>query len=155
MKIAIGCDHGGFVLKQPIIDLLKQMNHEIVDCGTQSADSVDYPEFAKKVAILVQKKQVDYGIVMCGTGIGVSIVANKFKGIRAALCHNLLTAEMARAHNDANVLALGGRVISPTLAQQIVEKFLTTAFEGGRHLRRVEEIDKSKPPPNLPLSGEA
>lgn len=138
MKIAIGCDHGGFVLKQSVLDCLLARGIEIVDCGTNSEDSVDYPVFGEKVARLVASGECDKGIVMCGTGIGISIAANKVKGIRCALCHNEYTAKMTAMHNNSNILAMGGRVVTPEEAVAIVSIWLDTPFEGGRHVKRVD-----------------
>lgn len=140
MKIAIGSDHGGFDLKQEIIDHLKLKDIEVVDSGTYSNDSVDYPDFGKKVAESVVSKEVDRGIVICGTGIGISIAANKVKGIRCALCTDTYSARMSREHNNANVLALGARVLGTGLALEIVDTWIKSEFEGGRHERRVNKI---------------
>ncbi len=138
MKIAIAADHGGFELKEQLRERLTTFS--LTDLGTHSADSVDYPDFGASLAKRVASKEFDFGILLCGTGIGISIAANKVKGIRAALCHNTYTAEMARKHNDANILAMGGRVVDIELATQIAQTFLNTAFEGGRHARRVDKI---------------
>lgn len=140
MKIAIGCDHGGFALKKDVVDFLKSRDYEIVDCGTNSTESVDYPIFGEKVARLVASGKCDKGIVMCGTGIGISIAANKVKGIRCALCHDENTATMTAMHNNSNVLAVGGRVVSPEMAVKIVKAWLDTPFEGGRHINRINLI---------------
>ncbi len=137
MKIAIGCDHGGFVLKDSVIDYLNKQGLEVVDCGTYSEDSVDYPIFGEKVARLVAKGECEKGIVICGTGIGISIAANKVKGIRCALCHDEYTAKMTAMHNNSNILAMGGRVVKPEMAVKIVKTWLDTPFEGGRHINRV------------------
>jgi len=137
----IGSDHAGFELKERIKEHLKQIGYEVVDEGTSSSDSVDYPDFAAKTAS-ESLKRACVGIVICGTGIGASIAANKVKGIRAALCHDGYTAIYARRHNNANVLALGGRVIGVDLAIQIVDLFLGTEFDGGRHQRRIDKISK-------------
>ena len=142
MKIGIGSDHGGFELKEYIKEYLKQEGIEYVDYGTNSTESVDYPDFGKKVAEAVVSKEVDRGIVICGTGIGISISANKVSGIRCALCGDTFSARMSRAHNNANVLALGGRVTGVGLALDIVKEFLEGEFEGGRHARRVNKIDE-------------
>lgn len=142
MKIAIGSDHAGFDLKELIKQHLSEKGFEVLDLGTHTKESVDYPVFGEKVAETVQKKEADFGIVICGTGIGISISANKVKGIRAALCTNEYMARMARKHNDANVLALGARVLGTDLALSIVDTFLSTEFEGGRHERRVHLIEK-------------
>jgi len=138
VKIAIASDHGGFELKE---SLKKQFAADAFsDFGTQNLDSVDYPDFAREVATRVATHEFDRGILICGTGIGISIAANKIKGIRAALCHDVFTAEMARKHNDANILAMGGRVLDEKTAFEITDVFLHTDFEGGRHQRRLEKI---------------
>ncbi len=137
--VVIGSDHGGFQLKNHLKKYLQEKGEEVFDCGTESEESVDYPDFAKKVSEEVLKKEAP-GIIICGTGIGVSMTANKVKGIRAALAHDEYTARMAREHNNANVLCLGGRVLDPQEAEKIVDVFLNTDFEGGRHQRRVEKI---------------
>lgn len=142
MKIGIGSDHGGFELKESIIDFLKEQEIDFVDYGTYSRDSVDYPDFGQKVGQAVVKKEVDRGIVVCGTGIGISIAANKVKGVRCALCSDCFSAKMSRQHNDANVLALGGRVLGVELALEIVRTYLSHDFEGGRHALRLEKIDE-------------
>lgn len=138
MKIAVGCDHGGFELKQSIVDFLKSRDIEVVDCGTNSAQSVDYPIYGELVGRKVASGECDKGIVMCGTGIGISIAANKVKGVRCALCHNEYTAEMTARHNNSNVLAMGGRVLNADEAVKICAVWLDTPFEGGRHTRRVD-----------------
>ena len=140
MKISIGADHGGFKLKEEIKDHLKKRKIAFKDLGTFSEESVDYPDIGKRVARAVASKKYKFGILVCGTGLGMSMVANRVKGIRAALCHNVYTAKMSRAHNDANILCLGGRVLKKALALKIVDAFLKTPFEGGRHLRRVKKI---------------
>jgi len=140
MRIAVGSDHAGFPLKERIKNFLIEKGHEVVDFGTTSQDSTHYPLFAKEVSLAVQKGEVDRGILICGTGIGMSITANKFKGVRAALCLNEYMARMSRLHNDANVLCLGDRVLGEELALSIVEVWLETPFEGGRHAKRVELI---------------
>jgi ribose 5-phosphate isomerase B len=140
MLIALGSDHGGFHLKEEIKAFLDERKIAYRDFGTFSADSVDYPDIAKTVAGAIADGRCDRGILICGTGIGISIAANKIKGIRAALCHDTFSAQMSRQHNDANVLAMGGRVIGAGLAMAIVDKWLTTEFEGGRHARRVDKI---------------
>ena len=142
MKIAIGCDHGGIVLKPAIVEVLKKRGIEVEDFGCYDESSVDYPDYALKVAEAVSSGECDKGIVLCGTGIGISIAANKVKGIRCALCSEPLSAEMTRRHNDANMLALGARVLGSELAKDIVRIWLMTAFEGERHARRVGMIDR-------------
>jgi ribose 5-phosphate isomerase B len=143
MKLAIGCDHAGLALKTELLDALKG-RAEVQDLGTTSGESVDYPDFASKVARAVGKGEVERGVLVCGTGIGMSIVANKFRGVRAALCTSELEARMARAHNDANVLCLGQRVIGPGQARAILDVFLATPFEGGRHAQRVKKIQEAE-----------
>ena len=137
MKIALGSDHGGFALKREIADWLRETGHEVVDMGTDSPDSVDYPDYADRVCRSVLAGESERGILICGTGIGMSMVANRHRGIRAALCHDAFTARMSREVKDANVLCLGGRVLGPALALDIVAVWLATAFEGGRHQRRI------------------
>ncbi|STO31449.1 Ribose-5-phosphate isomerase B [Fusobacterium necrogenes] len=141
MKIALGADHGGFELKEKIKVHLFKKGYEILDLGTNSTSSVDYPRFGHAVGYAVSNKNVDYGIVICGTGIGISIAANKIPGVRAALCTNTTMARLTREHNDANVLALGARIIGDVLAFEMVDIFLTTNFEGGRHSSRVNSIE--------------
>lgn len=140
MKIAIACDHGGLNLKKEIINYLNAHGYTPVDFGTVKTDSCDYPDFALPAAEAVANGDCDKGIVVCSTGIGVSIVANKVPGVRCAHCHDTYCAEFTRLHNDSNVLALGEKVVGVGYALKIVEKFLTTEFEGGRHQRRVDKI---------------
>ncbi|MEJ5173154.1 MAG: ribose 5-phosphate isomerase B [Hydrogenothermaceae bacterium] len=140
MKIAIGSDHGGFFYKEKIKEYLKSKKYEVIDKGTYSPEPVDYPYFGEEVAKSVASGEADRGIIICGTGIGISIAANKVQGIRAALCTNEFMARMARSHNDANVLALGQRVIGLDHALAVIDVFLETEFEGGRHERRVKLI---------------
>ena len=140
MKISMGCDHGGYRLKEQIKEYLTAQGHEVTDCGCHSLDSCDYPEFGAAAARLVASGVCQSGIVICTTGIGISITANKVKGVRCALCADPLSAEMTRKHNDANVLAMGAGMLGVNMAQRIVDTFLTTAFEGGRHQRRVDGI---------------
>jgi ribose 5-phosphate isomerase B len=140
LKVAIGADHAGVELKEQIKPVLQELGHDVVDVGTQGTDSVHYPLFAGKVARLLASGQVDRGILICGTGIGMSVVANRFRGVRAALCQDLFTAILSRRHNDANCLALGGRVIGKGLAAEIVKTWLQEPFEGGRHSERLEQI---------------
>lgn len=136
--IALGCDQGGFELMQEVKKHLEERGLEYKDFGTYSAESVDYPIYGKKVAHAVADGECEKGILICGTGIGISITANKVKGIRAALCHDVFSAEATRLHNDANILAMGGRVVGPGLALMIVDKFLDTPFSGEeRHARRI------------------
>ena len=141
MKIAIGCDHGGYLLKQDILIWLEEHNIDFEDVGCYSTESVDYPMYGEKVGRMVASGQCDKGIVICTTGIGISIAANKVKGIRCALCSEPLSAEMTRRHNDANMLAMGGGLIGNNMADCIVEAFLNTPFEGGRHQRRGGKIE--------------
>ena len=140
MRIAVGADQGGYELKQPIVDFLVDQGHEVSDLGIHRLESVDYPDVAETVARAVAAGEADRGIVICGTGIGVSLAANKMQGIRAALCTDCYMARMAREHNDAQILCLGGRVVGPGLALDIVQVFLTSEFQGGRHARRVGKI---------------
>ena len=135
--IAIGCDHGGYELKQKILAHLRQRGLEYRDFGCDSTASVDYPVYGKAVAHAVASGECEKGVVICSTGIGISIAANKVRGIRCALCSDPLSAEMTRRHNDANMLAMGAGMVGPNLAERIVEVFLHTDFEGGRHARRV------------------
>lgn len=140
MKIAIGCDHGGYELKEALKAYIEGRGAEVLDFGTYSSESVDYPVYGQKVAESVSQKEADLGILICGTGLGMSYVANKVKGIRCACVSDVFSAEMARLHNDANVLAMGARVVGLGLATKIAETFLGTEFEGGRHQRRVDMI---------------
>lgn len=139
-KIVIGCDHAALQMKNKVIAHLKDRGFDVVDVGTYSEDSCDYPDFGYAAAKMVADGEVKRGIVICGTGIGISISANKVKGIRCALCGDLFSAEMTRRHNDANMLAMGARVISDELALQITDKFLDTPFDGGRHQRRIDKM---------------
>ena len=140
MKIAIGCDHAGVALKNEITPILEKLDIEWDDFGTKDEESVDYPDFGEKVAGAVSKGDVDKGILICGTGIGMSIVANKFPNVRAALCHEDYSAKMSRLNNNANLLVLPGRVIEKNMARSIVEIWFKTDFEGGRHQRRLDKI---------------
>jgi ribose 5-phosphate isomerase B len=140
MKIAIGSDHRGFEAKRRICALVRQLSHEVLDVGTDSHESVDYPDFAFQVAQAVGEGRVDRGITICGTGIGMCIAANKVKGVRAAPCHDSITAEMSRRHNNANVLCLSADLLGDELIDRMVRIWLETEFEGGRHARRVERI---------------
>lgn len=140
--IGIGCDHGGYALKQEIIKYLEDKKLEYKDYGCFDESSVDYPVYAKKVAHAVADGECEKGILICGTGIGISITANKIKGIRAALCHDCFSAEATREHNDANILAMGARVVGPGLAVKIVDTFLNTEFSNDeRHIRRIAQIE--------------
>ncbi len=140
MRVSIGSDHAGFALKQHLVATLEKLGHEVVDLGTGSEEPVDYPPICAAVARLVADGEVDRGIVLGGSGQGEQIAANKVHGVRAALCNDLYLARMSRQHNDANVLSLGGRIVAPALADEIVELWLTTAFDGGRHERRIGQI---------------
>ncbi|CDM69430.1 ribose-5-phosphate isomerase B [Clostridium bornimense] len=142
MKVALGCDHGGYHLKNDIIKHLESKNIEIKDFGTYSTESCDYPDYALKVAEEVASKNYDFGILICGTGIGISIAANKVPGIRAALCSDTFSAHATREHNNANILALGARVVGPGLALDIVDTFLNAKFEGDRHINRIDKISQ-------------
>jgi len=140
MKIAIGCDHAGTTLKKEILPVLKELSIECEDFGTHSEEPVDYPDFGELVSQAVSDNRVERGILICGTGIGMSIVANKFPGVRAALCRDEYSAKMSRLHNDANLLVLPGRLIDKETAKEIIRVWFTTPFEGGRHQRRLNKI---------------
>ncbi|MCI6153108.1 ribose 5-phosphate isomerase B [Fusobacterium perfoetens] len=141
MKIALGCDHGGYELKETVKKHLLEKGYKVLDLGCHSTESVNYPIYGKAVGEAVVKKEADYGIVICGTGIGISIAANKVKGVRAALCMNTTMARLTREHNNANVLAFGARMVGDVLALEMVDTFLTTDFAGGRHTARVEMLE--------------
>ncbi len=141
-KIALASDHGGFDLKESVIAHLLNTGWEVDDLGPHSGDSVDYPDYGIKLAEAVAEKKVDRGIVICGTGIGMSIVVNRYPGIRGTLCSDLFTAKLCREHNDSNILIMGGRVIGKGLAAEIVNTWLNTPFEGGRHQRRLDKINQ-------------
>ena len=141
-KVAVGCDHGGFILKEAVVDELKKLGAEVVDFGCFSTESVDYPEYGLKVANAVAQQRCDLGVVMCGTGIGISIAANKVKGIRCGLCTSVEMAKLTRQHNNANMLAMGGRILETETAFAIVDAFIDTQFEGGRHKRRTDMLDE-------------
>ena len=140
MKISIACDHGAFDLKERLKAHLIEQGHQVADCGAHSTDSCDYPDFGIAAAKLVADGSCERGVVLCTTGIGMSIAANKVKGVRCALCHETLSAEMTRRHNDANVLAMGAGVTGGNLAERILDVFLSTDFEGGRHQRRIDKM---------------
>jgi ribose 5-phosphate isomerase B len=142
MKIAIGSDHRGFDVKRRVISVLENLGHEVLDIGPQKRESVDYPDYAFQVALAVSEGRVDRGILICGTGIGMCIAANKVHGVRAAPCHDSITAEMSRRHNDANVLCLSADLLGEELIDRMVRIWLETEFEQGRHARRVEKITK-------------
>lgn len=140
-KIAIASDHGGFALKQVLVGVLREQGHQILDLGSDNAEtSVDYPDYAGKMAGAFAEQKPDFGILICGTGIGISIAANRFSTLRCALCHDATTARLARQHNDANILALGGRVIGVEVAKDCLNIFLATPYEGGRHATRVAKL---------------
>ena len=140
MRIAIGADHAGYDLKQYLVQVLRNLDHTVVDLGTDGTESVDYPAFCAAVARAVARGDVERGIVLGGSGQGEQIAANKVAGVRAALCNDLYTARMAREHNDANVLSMGGRIVAQGLADEIVICFLQTPYQGGRHQRRVDQL---------------
>ena len=140
MRIAVGTDHRGFDIRGKVVELLKQLGHEVIDVGTSSPEAVDYPDIAADVAYKVSRGEVERGILVCGTGLGMCIAANKVRGVRAAPCHDDLTAEMSRRHNDSNVLCLSADLLGERLIDRMIEIWLTTPFEGGRHARRVEKI---------------
>ncbi|MGC8488111.1 MAG: ribose 5-phosphate isomerase B [Clostridia bacterium] len=141
MRIAIGADHAGFPLKEPTVRWLMDQGYDVHDVGTfEEGVSVDYPDFAGKVAATVASGEADFGVLFCGTGLGMAIAANKVRGVRAVTCHDVLSSRLARQHNDANVLTMGGRIAAPELAQEVLATFLETRFDGGRHQHRVEEI---------------
>jgi ribose 5-phosphate isomerase B len=141
MKIALASDHRGFEFKKRIAAMLSKMGHTVEDFGTtSSSESVDYPDYGLKAAKAVGSKKCDRGILICGTGIGMSLIANKIKGVRAALCHNLYTVEMSRRHNDSNVLCIGADIVGEDVLEQKIKLWMETPFEGGRHARRLEKI---------------
>jgi ribose 5-phosphate isomerase B len=140
MRISIGSDHRGFAVKAKVIDLIRRLGHEVEDVGTCGTEAVDYPDIAAVVAKAVSDGQVDRGVLICGSGIGMAIAANKFPGVRAAPCHDDLTAEMSRRHNDLNVLCLSADMLGEKLIDRMVEIWLATEFEAGRHARRVQKI---------------
>ncbi len=142
MKVALGCDHAGLVLKDVVAEYLARAGHEVLDEGTSSAASCDWPDFAERVARRIASGEAERGIAICGTGIGMSMAANKLPGVRAAVCNDLYTARYSRKHNDANVLTMGARVIGPGLAEEIVDVWMQTAFEGGRHSRRLNKLSE-------------
>lgn len=140
MNIAMGADHAGWKLKEEVKKALEQNGHKVVDQGTNGEESVDYPDYAERVARSVAKGECERGILFCGTGIGMSIAANKIKGVRAAVCHDAFTTEMSRKHNDANVFCAGTRVLDPESVKQLVLMWLQVPFEGGRHQKRIDKI---------------
>lgn len=141
-KIVVGSDHGGYALKEIIINHLKKKKYELIDVGTYSEDRVDYPDFAEKAARMVASEEAKMGILICKTGIGMSIAANKIKGIRAANVNYIYTAKLSRKHNYANIITIGSKILKPEKAIKIIESWLNTEFEGGRHRRRIEKISK-------------
>ena len=140
IKVAVGCDHGGFILKESVVSTLERLGAEVVDLGCYDESSVDYPVYGEKVARSVASGECALGVIMCGTGIGISIAANKVRGVRAAVATNTYMAKLTKNHNNANIIALGGRVISPDEAAAIVEAWYTAEYEGGRHQRRLDMI---------------
>ncbi|MBU1658296.1 ribose 5-phosphate isomerase B [bacterium] len=145
MKFYIGTDHAGIDLKDYTVALLKEKGHEVIDLGPFSKDRVDYPDYAVKVCRRVLEDNSSQGILICGSGIGMSMVANRFSGIRAALCHDAYTAQVARGHNDANILCFGERIVGKGVAESILDSWIASSFEGGRHTRRVEKIEAIQP----------
>lgn len=143
MKIAVASDHRGLAVKQRVLQQLADLGHVTVDLGPNSSESVDYPDFAAKVANAISKSEVERGILICGTGIGMSIAANRFSNVRAALCHDDLTAEMSRRHNDANVMCLSADLLGEQLISRMIDVWVKTQFEGGRHARRLEKIEQN------------
>lgn len=152
MRIAVGADHRGVEIRNKVVSSLHRLQHEVIDLGTYTDESVDYPDIAAAAARLVSNRSVDRAILICGTGLGMCIAANKFRGVRAAPCHDDLTAEMSRRHNDLNVLCLSADLLGERLIDRMVEIWLSTPFEGGRHARRVEKIAaierENLPPPH-------
>jgi ribose 5-phosphate isomerase B len=142
MRVAVACDHGGYTLKRSVLEALAASGGEVVDLGTNGTESVDYPDFAYKAITLLLEKQCERVILICGTGIGMSIFANRIQGIRGALCHDSYTARMSRLHNDSNCLILGGRVTGPGIATEIIDVWMKTPFEGGRHAARLAKIEE-------------
>jgi len=140
VKVSIGSDHAGFALKQHLVSTLRSLGHDVDDVGTDSEEPVDYPDICAEVGRRVARGDADRGIVLGGSGQGEQISANKVRGVRAALCNDLYTARLSREHNDANVLSMGGRIVAPGLADEILKLWLSTEFEGGRHVRRIEQI---------------
>ncbi|MDD3402832.1 MAG: ribose 5-phosphate isomerase B [Hespellia sp.] len=138
MKIAIGNDHAAVTMKNEIMKYVEELGHEVINFGTDTSDSCDYPEYGENVGRAVVSGEADFGILICGTGVGISISANKVNGVRAAVCSEPVTARLVRAHNDANIIAFGERIVGIEIAKEIVRVFLTTEFEGGRHQRRVD-----------------
>ena len=154
MKIAIASDHRGFHMKARLCQAIQEWHYQVHDFGPESSDSVDYPDYAARVAACVSSGEYDRGILICGTGIGMCITANKFRGVRAAPCHDTVTAEYSRLHNDANILCLSANQLSDQLAEQVVQIWLKTEFEGGRHARRLEKISEIEREAADPLASE-
>lgn len=140
MRVGIGCDHGGIVLKDAVINAVLDLGYDYIDYGTYSTDSVDYPDYAEKVSVAIQRGDIDLGILLCGTGIGISIAANKFKGIRCGHVTDIFSAQMIREHNNAQIMAMGGRISTNEDAFNFTKVFLTTKFAGGRHQNRIDKI---------------
>lgn len=151
--LAVGCDHGGFALKTYLLSCLSDKGIEYVDVGCYDEKSVDYPDIASVVVERVLSGACERGLLICGTGIGISIAANRHEGIRCALCSDPYSARMTRAHNDANILAMGGRVVGPGLAEEILDQFLNTPFDGGRHALRIAKLDKARDGEKTPQGG--
>lgn len=146
MRIAVGADHAGWPLKEILVNHLIDQGWDVEDFGTFGPDSVDYPDYANKVAVAVANGNVERGLLICGTGQGMCMVANKTPGVRAAVAHDVVSARLSRQHNDANVLTMGGRIIAPELAEEVLDVWLATAFEGGRHVRRLQKIEQIERP---------
>ncbi len=146
MRIAVGADHAGWPLKEILVNHLIDQGWDVEDFGTFGPDSVDYPDYANKVAVAVANGNVERGLLICGTGQGMCMVANKTHGVRAAVAHDVVSARLSRQHNDANVLTMGGRMIAPELAEEVLDVWLATAFEGGRHVRRLQKIEQIERP---------
>jgi ribose 5-phosphate isomerase B len=149
VKIAFGCDHAGFVLKPAVLEHLKKRGHEVLDFGTNGPESCDYPDFAHQVAVAVADGRADRGVLVCGTGVGMSIAANRHGGVRAVLCSEPFSARLSREHNDSNVLCFGARVVGAGTAADLLDAFLGTLHEGGRHARRVAKIEPGDPSPTV------
>lgn len=141
MKVAVACDHGGFRLKETVLEVIRKSGHEAIDLGTHSTDPVDYPDYAEKVGLALQQGEVDRGILICGSGVGAAVAANKMRGIRAGVCHDTYSAHQSVEHDDINVLALGARIIGPELTVELVQAFLGASFTGEeRHIRRLSKV---------------
>ena len=145
MKIAFGCDHKGYILKKAVIDHIKKLGHEVVDFGCDSDISVHYPVYGEKVGRAVASGECEFGVLICGTGFGISLAASKVKGIRAVNCSDAYTARLTRQHNNANIISIGALVVGEGLALTLIETFLTTTFEGGRHQLRLDMVEKIEP----------